>query len=66
MKGRRGFRFIYILDAERQLILGVMLSSDLRSNFDYDDPTWMERAELIYQDLVDSQPDAFANLKLAY
>ena len=65
VKGRRGFRFIYFLDADRELIVGVTLSSESRGSFDYDDPVWMDRAELIYQDLVEGRAEAFITLRLA-
>jgi len=52
IKGPKGFRFIYVVHRELKIVMGVFVSADPRSNFDYNKVPWLEYAEKIYEDLT--------------
>ena len=61
-KGRKGFRFIFIVHASQKIILGVMITMESRANFDYDDPEWIERAIAIHDDFSNGRTEKFHRL----
>jgi len=63
--GPNKYRFIYIVDPTRQIILPVLLTSEVRGHIDYDKLPWGEWANKIYEDLVQNKTNAFRFWKLA-
>lgn len=59
VKGRRGFRFIYIVEPRSSVVVGVFVSTERRSKFDYSDVPWERIASDIYEDLTQSKWERF-------
>lgn len=53
------FRFIYIVDPHRKIILPVLLTLKLRGQINYDKLPWGEYADKIYEDLTQNNWSAF-------
>ena len=64
VKGRRGFRFIYLVDRRRQIVMGIFVSTEVKSKFDYEQVPWEEYAAEIYEDLVNGKIENFNELVL--
>jgi hypothetical protein len=65
VKGRRGFRFIYLVEHNQQLVMGVFVSSEVKANFDYNSVPWLEYATEIYEDLVNQKYKNFKEFKFS-
>ena len=63
--GPNKYRFIYIVDPVRKMILPVLLTLEVKGRIDYDKLPWEEYAEKIYEDLVQNNMDAFKILRLS-
>lgn len=61
VKGRKGFRFIFIVEPRAKVVLGVFVSTEQRSRFDYADVPWEQIASEIYEDLVNSRWEKFSH-----
>lgn len=65
VKGRRGFRFIYLIYHPQQLVMGVFVSSEIKAKFDYNSVPWLEYATEIYKDIVNRKYENFKEFKFA-
>jgi len=65
VKGRRGFRFIYLVDRNQQVVLGVFVSLEVKAKFDYEKVPWEEYASEIYEDLVSGNTEKFTEFILS-
>jgi mRNA-degrading endonuclease RelE of RelBE toxin-antitoxin system len=63
--GRGGFRLITLMNSTQKVIMGVFISDDLRSNFDYDKIPWEEYAQQIYDDLINARMEKFKEYTVA-
>jgi len=52
VKGKKGFRYIYMVSKEQSLVLGIFVSPVHRSKFDYAKFPWLEIAGQIHEDLM--------------
>ncbi len=59
VKGRGGYRFLYIALPERRVVMGLFVSSVRRSELDYSKFPWESWADQIYKDLLGGNLDAF-------
>ncbi|TET38935.1 MAG: hypothetical protein E3J65_04595 [Dehalococcoidia bacterium] len=59
VRGPKGFRFIYLVDPDRRIVLGIFVSSEVKTKLDYDSIPWLEYAAQIYEDLVNGNIDKF-------
>lgn len=59
VRGRRGFRYIYMVNREQSLVLGIFVSPEQRSKFAYSRFPWSEIAEQIHQDFTSGNIDKF-------
>jgi len=59
VRGRRGFRYIYMVNREQSCVFGIFVSPEQRSKFDYNKFPWMEIAEEIHQDLTSGNREKF-------
>lgn len=59
VRGPEGFRFIYLVDPDRRIVLGIFVSLEVKTKFDYDSIPWHEYAAQIYDDLVNGNIDEF-------
>lgn len=59
VKGRGGFRFLYIALPKPRIVLGLFISSVRRSELDYSKFPWESWADQIYEDLLSENLDAF-------
>ena len=59
VRGRRGFRFIYLVDHRQQIVMGIFVSSELKAKFDYEKVPWEEYAAEIYKDLIEGNTEKF-------
>ncbi len=64
VKGRRGYRLIYLVNQQKKIVMGIYLSTDERANFDYSDLDWQDYAQEIYTDLVNGNEDMFKVMRL--
>ncbi len=65
VKGRKGFRFIYLVDHSRQIVMGVFVSTEVKAKFDYEKVPWEEYAAEIYEDLVNGNMEKFREFILS-
>jgi len=65
VKGRRGFRFIYLVDHRQQIVMGIFVSSEVKAKFDYEKVPWEEYAAEIYEDLVSGNMEKFTEFILS-
>lgn len=65
VRGRRGFRFIYLVDRNQQVVLGVFVSLEVKAKFDYEKVPWEEYASEIYEDLVSGNTEKFTEFILS-
>jgi len=65
VKGRRGFRFIYLVEHKQKLVMGVFVSSEIKAKFDYSTVPWLEYATAIYEDIVNRKYENFTEFKFA-
>ena len=63
--GRSGFRLICLIDSANKAVVGVFLSSKVRSAFDYDEVPWEDYAIQIYDDLVNKRWKKFKKFAIA-
>jgi len=63
VRGRRGFRFIYLVDHKQQIVMGIFVSSEVKAKFDYEKVPWDEYAAEIYGDLVSGNMEEFMEFK---
>ncbi len=59
VRGRKGFRFIYLVDHRKQIVMGIFVSSEVKAKFDYEKVPWEEYAAEIYEDLVKGNMEKF-------
>jgi len=59
VRGKKGFRYIYMVNRELSCVLGVFISPTTRSKFDYSKYPWQKLAEQIHQDLVSGNMHKF-------
>lgn len=59
VRGRRGFRFVYLVDHSRKIVMGIFVSSEVKAKFDYGKVPWEEYAAEIYEDLVSGNIEKF-------
>lgn len=52
IRGPAGFRYIYLVDREKRVVLPVFVSLNPRRRFDYDQADWEGLAQAILQDLM--------------
>lgn len=65
IRGRRGFRFIYLVDQSKQIVMGIFVSTEIKAKFDYEKVPWDEYAAEIYEDLVNGNMENFTELILS-
>ncbi len=59
VRGRRGFRYIYMVNREKSCVFGIFVSPEQRSKFDYNKFPWLEIAEQIHEDLISGNMNSF-------
>lgn len=59
VRGPGGFRFIYLVDNSRKLVMGIFVSLEVKANFDYEKVPWEEYASEIYEDIVNGNIEKF-------
>lgn len=59
VRGRRGFRYIYMVNREKACVFGTFVSPEQRSKFDYNKFPWLEIAQQIHQDFISGNIDKF-------
>lgn len=65
VKGRRGFRFIYLVNHSQRIVMGVFVSPEVKAKFDYESVPWMEYATEIYEDLVKGHTEKFTEFRFS-
>ena len=65
VKGRRGFRFIYLVYPSHGIVMGVFVSPEVKAKFDYESVPWLEYATEIYEDLVEGHMEKFTEFTLS-
>ncbi len=59
IRGPGGFRYIYLVNREKEVVLPVFVSLNPRGRFDYDQADWERFAQAILQDLMLDRMDQF-------
>lgn len=57
--GNNGHRLFYLYLTEKQFIIPIFISKELRRDFDYGDTSWIGPAEKIYEDILSGNYDTF-------
>jgi hypothetical protein len=64
VQGPGGFRFAHFFDSTTGVVLPVFITSDIRSNFDWDKAPWAEIAGAIVSDWLGKRSEAFTEFRL--
>ena len=63
VKGRKGFRLIYLVESEKRRVFPIFITHVTRANYDWwsDDwsDDWLENAQAIQSDLVEGKTENF-------
>lgn len=60
--GPEGHRFIYIYNGPKNIVLPVLISKEVKRDFDYEKVAWEQIAEEIYNDFIKKKYDKFLKL----